>query len=133
MSLVRRWRKALALVLLALACGRARSGDPSLTLVVHVSPTPPAVGPARILVDLEGASTVTPGEARVTVTALPEDGGPPVHDSASWESGSRYVVRSLPFPTRGEWTLSVRAELADGRWAQIEHPVRVFGGPGPSP
>ena len=113
------------------ACGRERAGDPSLSLRVRVSPTPAAVGPARLLIELEGlASDSMP--ARITVVgSLP--GGPVVHDSARAEAPGLHVVPAFVFPVRGEWTLRVRAELPDGRWAEIEHPVRVVGGALPPP
>ena len=122
---------SLLWVLAALAvagCGRERAGDPALSIEVHVSPTPAAVGPARVMVDVTDAAGAPIEGARVTVAARPEDGGAVVAESARAEGRGRYTVPALPFGDRGEWTLTVRAELPDGRWAEVEHPVRVMGG-----
>lgn len=121
-------------VLAALAvagCGRERAGDPALSIEVHVSPTPAAVGPARVMVDVTDAAGAPIEGARVTVAARSEDGGAVVVESARAEGAEgtgRYTVPALPFGARGEWTLTVRAEVPDGRWAEVEHPVRVMGG-----
>ncbi len=122
---------ALAGPLLVAGCGEVpETGDPSLVLELAISPTPPLVGPARLIitlhdtlgVPLEGARVQVEGEMdTVEIT--------PVSATAEEEGEGRYSVPRFVFTMPGDWILTTRATLPDGRWAQTMTATKVLGPP----
>ena len=90
-----------------------------------MSPTPAVVGPNGLLMEVSDSTGAPVEGAVVTVVARLGEDGAVVRDTARSDRDGRYTVRSFPFPTGGEWTLSVRAELADGRRVEVVEPIRV--------
>jgi hypothetical protein len=86
------------------------------------------VGPARLIITfsdsaglpLEGAEVVVEGN-------MSHAGMVPVFDTATAEDPGRYGISDFNFTMAGDWILTVRATLPDGRRAQIDHPTNVVG------
>lgn len=124
---MRRAALALALVL-AGGCGEPPSGDPGLALAVSVSPTPAVAGPARVLVSLSDRGAPVSG-ARVVLTGRPPEGGQPALDTAREQGPGSYAVAEFPLDAAGDWLLTARAYLPDGRRTEGAHPIHVVGRP----
>ncbi len=70
---------------------------------LRVSPTPPIVGPGRVIIQVEGAVPEA-GDAHVTVQGeSPIGAGAP--RTAEPAGGGHYVVPDFQFDREGEWTL----------------------------
>lgn len=122
------------LLVWALGCRGApapEAGDPTLALHLAISPTPPVVGPARLLLTLtdrngqgvEGASIQVEGN-------MSHAGMVPVLENAVQEGEGRYAVAAFRFTMAGDWILAVKATLPDGRWKEVRYATRVTGGGG---
>jgi hypothetical protein len=120
----------LTMVAMAGCRGRQEPGDPTLTMEVDISPTPPAVGPAQILVTLQDTAGAPLGEAVVTVEGnMSHAGMVPVVDTAHATRPGRYMVPDFDFTMAGDWVLTVQADLPDGRTARLEYGTTVVGPP----
>ena len=124
-----------ALSLLPAACGGPgieHQGDRDLAARIHLSPTPPMVGPADLRVEaLDGGGPMgSPG--RVSASPLAPDGTPGpgvalVHrGGAAWEGVVEFTVP-------GAQRLEVRLESPDGREATLRFPVHVTSAPAVDP
>jgi len=119
-------------VLLALGPGGCR-GDPEawerdVSVRLGISPTPPLVGPTRMLVEIAERGTPTPGATVSVEGSADVVGVAPVLDSARMLEEGRYVVPAFDFSTAGHWTVEVRVAFPDGRSVSRRFPVRVSGG-----
>ena len=130
-------RRAAGAVLLAVAslvahgCGGPgieHRGDPDLTARIHLSPTPPMVGPADLRVEVMDGAGPMGSQGRVYASPLAPDGTPGpgialVHrDGAGWEGVVEFTVP-------GAQRLEIRVESPDGREATLTFPVRVTSPP----
>lgn len=114
--------------------GPRDAGDPTLTMEVGISPTPPAVGPAQILVTLHDTAGAPVDEALVTVEGnMSHAGMVPVVDTAHATDPGRYMVRDFDFTMAGDWVLTVQADLPDGRTARLDYGTTVMGPPSTLP
>lgn len=103
-------------------------GDPGLVLEVAISPTPPAVGTARLIITLHdtigspisGAEIVVEGVLDQAETA-------PVVDTATMVSPGQYSVPDFRFPIAGDWVLTLHAALEDGRTTLTRKGTDVVG------
>ncbi len=127
----------LAIVLAAaLALGACR-GDPPpddvpIQVDVSVAPTPPIVGPVRLVLTITDEAGDPVEDARVQVEGTMSHAGmTPVHDSASYQGQGRWVVPEFEFTMGGEWIMIIRVTLPDGREAVREREMDVVGGPPP--
>lgn len=109
--------------------GERPGGDPALVLDVGISPTPPTVGPARLLITLQD-TLGNPLEAqRVWVEGnMSHAGMVPVQDTAVAQNPGLYVVPAFEFTMAGDWVLTVEALLPDGRKAIHQKRTDVVGG-----
>ncbi len=109
----------------------SRDGDPAVDADVRVSPTPAAVGEARIFVVATDAGAPLEG-GTVRVRAFPAadaDAAPPAatwHPAAAAPGGHGPVA--LDFPTPGRWWIEVEMTASDGRRAVVRHPLSVVTG-----
>jgi hypothetical protein len=109
-------------------------GDPGLILDVAISPTPPAVGPARLIITLEDTAGAPVAGATIVVEGnMSHAGMIPVMDTARVEAAGRYGISAFEFTMAGDWILTLRAQLPDGRWARLDRPTNVVGRIGGSP
>lgn len=110
-------------------------GAPWLEVEVATAPTPPLLGPTRVVVELSGPDGPVV-DAAVQVRARPSDSEPPapLEAEATHSERGHYVIPALDFPSGGTWTLEVRVRLADGVQATRTEELRVSsGGPGAVP
>lgn len=108
--------------------GAPEADDLPVQVQVRTAPTPPIVGPVRIVVtvtDLDG-SPVEGARVRLEGT-MTHAGMVPVHATASDEGDGRYVAPEFEFTMGGEWILFTRVELPDGEEAVREHQLQVVG------
>lgn len=93
---------------------------------LSVSPTPPAVGPARLTVTIEDTAGVRVGGLSVEVEGTMTHPGmnPSMADAVEQDDG-RYVVEAFDFSMAGDWILIVRARHPDGRLGEREFPLRA--------
>lgn len=120
---------------LAAGCrGDLDEGDGSLTLDLAFSPTPPAVGPARLIIILEDTAGVPVEGARVVIEGnMSHAGMVPVLATAEAEGPGRYGVAAFEFTMAGEWVLTVEANLPDGRVVRAQEVTNVVGRIGGGP
>ncbi len=128
------WSRMALLVVVLLVVGSCRgeggSGDPGLEMDLAISPTPPAVGPAHLLITLQDTGSHPLEEARITVEGnMSHAGMVPVLDTAQAREPGKYVVEDFDFTMAGDWVLTVEATLPDGRQARLEHATRVVSSP----
>jgi hypothetical protein len=110
--------------------GAPDEGDPALALELGISPTPPVVGPARLILTLTDPAGAPVDGARIAVEGTMSHAGmAPVLDSAQVEGPGRYAVPAFRFTMAGDWVLIVRATLPDGRWRELRRSTRVASGP----
>lgn len=113
--------------------GGEDAGDPELVIDLAISPTPPGVGPARLIITLEDTSGTPLDGARIVVEGnMSHAGMVPVLDTASADMGGRYYVPAFDFTMAGDWVLTVEAMLPDGRASRIQKSLRVTRTPGRS-
>lgn len=125
----------LLLTLVLSGCrGDVETGDSGLVLDVAISPTPPAVGPARLIFTLaDTAGTRLDGAEIVVEGNMSHAGMVPVLDTAQAEGEGQYGVDAFEFTMAGDWFLTVRATLPDGRWVQAQKATNVVGRVGGRP
>lgn len=134
---------AVAVLILG-ACGGperpSHEGAAALDADVRVSPTPAAVGAARVFVQAtdggrpaEDAAVRVRGEPAEAAAASPTasgDGWQAAEPAPATRGG--YGPVAVPFPAAGAWRVVVEITASDGRTATIRHPLAVVEGPGGS-
>ena len=130
---IRRWAGfALTSALLALpGCrGSSPAQDPGLLLDVGFSPTPPAVGPARLIITLRDTLGQPLDGAEIHVEGnMSHAGMTPVIDTAVAQGSGTYSVPDFTFSMAGEWIVTVSATLPDGRRTVVQAGTNVVGAP----
>ena len=112
-------------VLAQSACGGdVHRGDADIQVRWHFSPSPPRVGKAQVQVTVSNQEWQPRNGAHVIVTAVWDSVRMAV-DTAVGQGAGQYVIDDFVFQVAGEWTLSARVETLDGRWAEVEHGVKV--------
>ena len=105
-------------------------GDPGLVMELGISPTPPTMGTTRLIVTLRDTLGIPVEGARVVVEGtMTHAGMMPVLDTASAEGPGRYVIPGFRFTMSGDWILTLRATLPDGRWTELQRRTGVVGTP----
>jgi hypothetical protein len=113
--------------------GEGPQSDSSLDLEVAISPTPPAVGPARLIISLHDTSGAPLSGAEISVEGnMTHAGMVPVLATAQEEGPGQYLVPEFTFTMAGDWFLTLRATLPDGRTIQIREETDVASRPGGS-
>ena len=114
--------------------GETETGDPGLILDLSISPTPPAVGQARLIITLEDTTGAPLEAAEIVVEGnMSHAGMAPVLDTALAEGPGRYGISDFSFTMAGDWILTLRASLPDGRWVQTQESTNVVGRIGGTP
>ncbi|MGW8264940.1 MAG: FixH family protein [Longimicrobiales bacterium] len=110
--------------------GDEQPGDPGLLLEVGISPTPPGVGPARLIITLRDTLGVPLEGAEIQVEGnMSHAGMTPVTGTAVARGQGLYSIPDFTFTMAGDWILMVTATLPDGRWTQLRVPTNVVGAP----
>jgi hypothetical protein len=109
-------------------CRTAASQSGGVTITVDISPTTVVGQPAAVAGTLADASGAPITGARAEVEGnMRHAGMAPVVAQAEEESAGRYVVPGFVFTMGGDWVVTVRATLPDGR--KVEKEVEVPGVP----
>ncbi|TVR63220.1 MAG: hypothetical protein EA422_09865 [Gemmatimonadales bacterium] len=108
--------------------GEAPSDDLPVRVAVSVAPTPPIVGPNRLVLDITDDQGAELEAAAVRIEGtMTHAGMVPVFDTATHQGGGRWVVPEFDFTMGGEWILIIQVELPDGREATRRHELNVVG------
>jgi hypothetical protein len=118
-----------AVVAMAACGGDRRTGDPDLQLRWVVEPSPPHVGSATVRVDVADVDWTPRNGALVVITGL-RDSVRMAVDTAVGQGAGQYLAEGFPFVVAGDWVLRTRVETVDGRWTEVDHPVKVAAGGG---
>jgi hypothetical protein len=98
-----------------------------------ISPTPPGVGQARLIITLRDTAGNPLDGARISVEGnMSHAGMTPVLDTAVAEGAGRYYVPEFKFTMAGDWFLDLEATLPDGRAGRLRKATRVTRAPGGS-
>jgi hypothetical protein len=112
--------------------GEANAGDARIVMELAISPTPPGVGPTRLIITLRDTLGLPVEGARIVVEGnMSHAGMTPVLDTATAERPGRYTVPEFGFTMAGDWILSLEAVFPDGRVARLQKPTRVVRAPTP--
>ena len=111
--------------------GDGGSEDLGYAFKVGISPTPPTVGAARLIISLhdprgnpvEGAQVLVEGN-------MSHAGMVPVQDTAQVDGPGQYSVPAFSFTMAGDWVLDLTANLPDGTIVTTRHPTSVVGAMG---
>jgi hypothetical protein len=123
---------SLALALLALAgCGRIQNRPlataPDVRMQLATVPDPPVVGTGTLRVTLADPQGTPLTGARLAVEAdMTHAGMVPVFGQGSGGQAGTYTV-PITWTMAGDWVVSIKAVLPDGRQAESQFPVRVAG------
>ena len=121
---------AAALVLTALACRGSSVAEGGFEIDLSVSPTPPAVGPARLTIRVTDPEGMIVDQALVLVQGtMSHPGMTPTTVTARPTGDGRFAVEAFDFSMAGDWILNVAVGLPDGRSAQRDFPMRAVGAP----
>ena len=127
-------RRLLLLVLAALSIAGCRGGEAPdgtvLTMTLAMSPTPPGVGPARLIITLHDSTGAPVDGATVSVEGnMSHAGMVPVFGSALEGEPGTYTISDFTFTMAGDWILTLEAALPDGRRTQIRKDTKVYSAP----
>lgn len=100
---------------------------------VDTAPTPPIVGPARLVVTVSDSAGTPVSDASIEVEGTMSHAGmTPVRERAEPADPGRYVVPEFEFTMGGDWILRLEITLADGRQGVRTRELRVIAGGPPS-
>jgi len=117
-------------ILLSGCRGSGSDGDSFLQMDLAISPTPPGVGPARLMITLHDTAGTPVSGARIQVEGnMSHAGMVPVVDTANMSEPGHYLVRSFPFNMAGDWILTVDVTLPDGRTVSFHEETSVTSVP----
>jgi hypothetical protein len=107
------------------ACRRQESKSPDLTFTHEVSPQPPRVGQVTITLNIKDSSGAPVAGARLNIEGnMSHAGMVPVFADASEIGPGRY--RSvMELSMAGDWNVTVRVTLPDGR--KLDHEFEIKG------
>ena len=118
-----------AVTLTAACSGEGHRGSAGLQIRMDLEPAMPSVGSVRITVHISDQTWTPRNGLRVTVRGVRTDAAT-VTETAVGEGAGRYVAREFSLSGAGEWVLTARAELPDGRWTERDRTIAVLP-PGP--
>jgi len=107
------------------ACGQGQV-DP-FQVDIRLSPTPPLVGDARVIVAVRDSVGVPVSGASVVVSAAPVESGTESRATASEEGAGSYIAGALAFDAAGEWTVAATVDGPEGRHLRVAQRIRVSG------
>ncbi len=109
--------------------GGGAPDDFPVSTQLSIAPTPPIVGPNRIIVTLsdEAGDPVEGAELRIEGT-MDHAGMVSVLRDAEALPGGQHVISDFEFTMGGDWILFIRITFPDGARGTHEHRVRVVSG-----
>ncbi len=118
----------LSFVCLSGCRGSGYMDDSSYVLELGISPTPPAVGPARLIIALsDSAGRPVDGAEIVVEGNMTHAGMVPVIDTAQAEDPGRYGISDFNFTMAGDWILTIRGVLPNGDTVSVQRNTNVVG------
>ena len=120
----------LPLLVLPACRGDSTAQDPGILLEVAISPTPPGVGPARLIITVRDTLGGPLVGAEIHVEGnMSHAGMAPVTATAVEQGEGLYAVPDFTFTMAGDWTLTVSATLPDGRRTLVRKDTNVVNAP----
>lgn len=111
--------------LLVTGCSRPGSASPVLSVEHTISPEPPRVGPATVILKLADTDARPVSGARITLEAdMSHAGMAPVFEEASETRAGEYHAR-LRFAMAGDWIVLLHVRLPGGE--TLERQFNVAG------
>jgi hypothetical protein len=109
------------------ACRGGQGPEAAFDVDLSVSPTPPAVGPARLVIRISepGEEVPIPGMSVQVEGLMTHPGMNPVTAAANATEDGRYRVDAFEFTMAGDWIVVVSASHPDGRSVRAEFPMRA--------
>jgi hypothetical protein len=106
------------------------ASPPPFEVTLRLSPTPPLVGPTRLLVDVTDPAGDAVADASVFVEGLSDElpNGTATRGVAINEGAGRYVVPAFDLDVGGPWTVSVTVSDSTGVSITRAFPIYVYGG-----
>lgn len=109
---------ALLLLVGAGACSRgdeSEGSDDGLQVTLEVTPQPPAIGPAQLVITIEDdAGEPVSGASLELEGNMSHAGMQPVFVEASEDGPGRYVSEGFEFTMGGDWIITISGTLVDG-------------------
>lgn len=110
---------------LATGCSRPIDSSPAVTVEHAISPEPPQVGPATVILKLADAAEKPVSGARIALEAdMSHAGMAPVLKEAKETEPGQYEAH-LRFTMAGDWVILLRIRLPGGR--MLERQFNVSG------
>lgn len=108
-------------------CSRPGDASPVVTVEHAISPEPPRVGPATVILKLADAAARPVSGARITVEAdMSHPGMAPVFEEAS-ETGPGEYRAHLKFAMAGDWVVLLHVRLPGGQTLDRQFNVSGVG------
>ena len=103
---------------------------PAFQVTLRVSPTPPLIGPTRLIIDVADVGGGALRNAEVSVEGLPEEttNRRATMGMAMEEGAGRYVVPGFRFERWRPWTIAVTVTDSTGVSITRAFPISVYGG-----
>ncbi len=122
------WFLSLLALLFALACRGQPAAASKMEVTLSIAPDPPVVGPAVIRVQVRDTGGSLLGGAVVEVEGnMTHAGMVPVLAPAVEQEKGLYVADRFRFTMGGDWFLTVRVALPDGRRLEKVFTVKGVG------
>ena len=104
--------------------------EPAFQVTLRLSPTPPLIGPTRLIIDVADVGGRAVSNAAVTVEARTEEltGRAPTRGIATQEAAGRYVVPGFDLDVGGPWMIAVTVTARTGVSITRAFPISVYGG-----
>ena len=104
--------------------------EPAFQVTLRLSPTPPLIGPTRLIIDVADVGGRAVSNAAVTVEGRPEErtGRAPTRGMATQEAAGRYVVPCFELDVGGPWMIAVTVTASTGVSITRAFPISVYGG-----
>jgi hypothetical protein len=103
---------------------------PAFQVTLRLSPTPPLIGPTRLIIEVADVGGGAVRAAEVSVEGLPEEA---TNRSATMvmameENPGRYVVPGFDLNVGGPWMIAVTVTDSTGVSITRAFPISVYGG-----
>ncbi len=122
------------ILIAAFGCrGDLPEDDLPIEVQVETAPTPPIVGPSRLVVSVTDSAGAPVSDASIEVEGTMSHAGmAPVRERAEPADLGRYIVPEFEFTMGGDWILRLEITLADGRQGVRTRELRVISGGPPT-
>ena len=104
--------------------------EPTFQVTLRLSPTPPLIGPTRVIIDVADVGGASVTNVAVSVEGLPEErtGRRATVGMARQEGTGRFVVPGFDLDVGGPWTITATVTDSTGVSITRDFPISVYGG-----